>query len=72
MIWYIYHNENVTNLILIEYRLILSRVYGFVTKNNGFWIGWLDLMILLLQSLQTTIIYSAITNLLTSQITRTR
>jgi hypothetical protein len=23
---------------------ILSRVYGSVTNNNGFWIGWLDLM----------------------------
>jgi hypothetical protein len=24
--------------------LLLSRVYGSVTNNNGFWIGWLDLL----------------------------
>jgi hypothetical protein len=24
--------------------IILSRVYGSVTNNNGFWIGWLDLL----------------------------
>jgi hypothetical protein len=24
--------------------MILSRVYGSVTNNNGFWIGWLDLL----------------------------
>jgi hypothetical protein len=23
---------------------IMSRVYGFVTSNNGFWIGWWDLL----------------------------
>jgi hypothetical protein len=28
---------------------ILSRVQGFVTNNNEFWIGWLDLFALLLQ-----------------------
>jgi hypothetical protein len=26
---------------------ILSRVWGSVTNNNGFWIGWLDLLVLL-------------------------
>jgi hypothetical protein len=30
---------------------ILSRVRGFVTNNNGFWICWLDLFALPLQSL---------------------
>jgi hypothetical protein len=30
---------------------ILSRVRGSVTNNNGFWIGWLDLLALLLQLL---------------------
>jgi hypothetical protein len=34
--------------------LILSRVRGSVTNNNRFWIGWLDLLALLLQ-LQSTI-----------------
>jgi hypothetical protein len=29
---------------------ILSRVRGSVTKSNGFWIGWLNLLTLLLQS----------------------
>jgi hypothetical protein len=24
--------------------IMLSRVYGSVTNNNGFWIGWLDLL----------------------------
>jgi hypothetical protein len=42
-----------------------------VTNNNGFWIGWLDLLTLLLQSLLITIKYSAIANLPTSEITRT-
>jgi hypothetical protein len=28
---------------------ILSRVWGSVTNNNGLWIGWLDLLALLLQ-----------------------
>jgi hypothetical protein len=42
-----------------------------VTHNNGFWIGWLDLLALLLQSLLFTIIYSAIVNLPILQISRT-
>jgi hypothetical protein len=25
--------------------LILSRAWGSVTNNNGFWMGWLDLLI---------------------------
>jgi hypothetical protein len=29
---------------LIHKQYILSRVYGSVTNNNGFWIGWLDLL----------------------------
>jgi hypothetical protein len=33
------------NFVLI----LLSRVRGSVTDNNGFWIGWLDLLALLLQ-----------------------
>jgi hypothetical protein len=51
--------------------LILSRVRGSVTNNNGFWIGWLDLLTPSLQSLVITVSYSAIANLPTSQITRT-
>jgi hypothetical protein len=30
--------------LFCNYRYILSRVFGFVTNNNGFWIGWLDLL----------------------------
>jgi hypothetical protein len=56
----------------VGWNIILWRVRGSVTNNNGFWIGWLDLFILLLQSLGITINYSAIANLPTSQITRTR
>jgi hypothetical protein len=32
---------------------MLSRVWGSVTNNNGFWIGWLYLLVLLLQLLVT-------------------
>jgi hypothetical protein len=42
-----------------------------VTNNNGFWIGWLDLLTLF-QSLLITINHSVIANLPASQITRTR
>jgi hypothetical protein len=38
---------------------ILSRVQGSVTNNNGFWIGWLDLLALLLQPLLITISYNS-------------
>jgi hypothetical protein len=55
----------------IIFGLILSRVQGSLTNNNGFWIGWLNLLTLLLQSLLITINYSAIAKLPTSQITRT-
>jgi hypothetical protein len=37
-----YHNERLNEMIL-------SRVRGSVINNNGFWIGWLDLLALLLQ-----------------------
>jgi hypothetical protein len=40
------------NLVRIQI-LILSRILGSVTNNNGFWIGWLDLLALLVQSLIT-------------------
>jgi hypothetical protein len=50
----------------------LSCVYGSVTNNNGFWIGWFDLLTSLLQSLLIAINYSAIANLPTAKITRTR
>jgi hypothetical protein len=40
--WYYYPN-------------ILSRVYGSVINNNGFWIGWLELLTPSLQSLVITI-----------------
>jgi hypothetical protein len=51
---------------------ILSHVRDYVTNNNGFWIGWLDLLALLLQFLLFTINYSTTANVPTSQITRTR
>jgi hypothetical protein len=35
--------------ISIRTLIVLSRVRGSVTKNNGFWIGWSDLLALLLQ-----------------------
>jgi hypothetical protein len=35
--------------------IILSRFRGSVTNNNGFWLGWLYLLTLLLQSQQLTI-----------------
>jgi hypothetical protein len=37
---------------------ILSRVWGSVTNSNGFWIGWLDLLTLLLQLFLITINYN--------------
>jgi hypothetical protein len=37
-----------------SFPLILSRVRGSVTNNNGFWIGWLDLLAPSLQSLLNT------------------
>jgi hypothetical protein len=37
--------------------------YGCVTNNNGFWIEWLDLLTMSLQSLLITINYSTIANL---------
>jgi hypothetical protein len=48
-----------------------SRAMGSMTNNNGFWIGWLDLLTLLLQSLLFTSNYSTTANLHTSQIIRT-
>jgi hypothetical protein len=37
--------ENIKVLdIIIQKNIILSRVYDCVTNNNGFWIGWLDLL----------------------------
>jgi hypothetical protein len=42
-----------------------------LTNNDGFWIEWLDLLTLLLQSILITINYSPIANLPISQITRT-
>jgi hypothetical protein len=48
------------------------QIFGvIVTNNNGFWIWWLDLLTLLLQSLLITINYSTIANLPSSQIART-
>jgi hypothetical protein len=38
---------------------ILSRVWGSMTNNNKFWIGWLDLLALLLQLLLITIDYNS-------------
>jgi hypothetical protein len=38
---------------------IFSRVRDSVKKNNGFWIGWLDLLARLLQSLLITINYNS-------------
>jgi hypothetical protein len=40
-----------TNTILLAEFVskILSRVRGSRTNNNGFWIGWLDFLALLLQ-----------------------
>jgi hypothetical protein len=49
---------------------ILSRIYDSVTNINGFWIGLLEYVVL--RSLLITLNYSAIANLPTSQITRTR
>jgi hypothetical protein len=37
---------------------LLSRVRDSVTNNNGFWIGWMDLLALLLQSLLVTTTYN--------------
>jgi hypothetical protein len=40
--------------------MILSRARGSMTNINGFWIGWLDLFALLLQSLLITINYDSL------------
>jgi hypothetical protein len=42
-------NENwsIYRLLYVCFRIILSRVRGSVTNNNGFWIGWLDLLTLI-------------------------
>jgi hypothetical protein len=47
----------------IVFLMILSRVRGAVTKNNVFWIGWLDLLTPL-QSLLNTMNYNNTVNLL--------
>jgi hypothetical protein len=39
--------------------IVLSRVRASVTNNNGFWIGWLDLLALLLQLPLITITYNS-------------
>jgi hypothetical protein len=36
------------------YQKILTRIRGSVTNNNGFWIGWLDLLHLIYSQLGTT------------------
>jgi hypothetical protein len=41
----------------MEWWYVLSRVRGSVTNNNGFWIGWLNLLTLLLQLHLITITY---------------
>jgi hypothetical protein len=41
-----------------QYHNILWRVYGCVTNNKGFWIGYFDLLITPLQSLVITINYN--------------
>jgi hypothetical protein len=40
----IYALEKIIQDINTSGMIILSRVYGSVTNNNGFWIGWLNLM----------------------------
>jgi hypothetical protein len=64
-----YRNLHFTFLKIKEKNNILPLVRGSVTNNDGFWIGWLDLLALLLQSLLFTINYRAIAKLLISQIT---
>jgi hypothetical protein len=54
---------------LLQY--VLSRVRGSVTNNNGFWIGWLDLLTFLLQSARTYRQYSTVTDLRNLQFTVT-
>jgi hypothetical protein len=40
-----YQRGNMCHINVATYQInILSRVYGSVTNNNGFWIGWLDLL----------------------------
>jgi hypothetical protein len=44
---YVYHKSIEMFQIKIYtslYVMVLSRVHGSVTANNGFWIGWLDLL----------------------------
>jgi hypothetical protein len=52
--------------------MYLPRIRGSVTNNNGFRIGWLDLLTPSSTSPSLTINYNATANLSTSQITRTR
>jgi hypothetical protein len=56
---------------MLKYNLLLSRVYGSVTNNNGFWTVWLDL---LAASFTSSLNYNQLyrCDLPTSQITRTR
>jgi hypothetical protein len=35
---------SVRKLLIIRFALILSLVRRYVTNNNGFWIGWFDLL----------------------------
>jgi hypothetical protein len=49
----------------------LSRVRGSVTNNNGFWIGWLDLLVLLCTTSFNYKQYSAIADLHSLQFTVT-
>jgi hypothetical protein len=55
--WWLSHGE--ANFpVDVVFIMILSWVPGSVTNNNGFWIGWLDLLITSLQSLLITINYN--------------
>jgi hypothetical protein len=45
-------------VFLVTGALQKSRVRGSVTNNNGLWIGWLDLLALLLQLLLIAIAYN--------------
>jgi hypothetical protein len=46
------HGQTLHN---VQKMIVLSHVRSSVTKNNGFWIRWLDLLALLLQLQQLTI-----------------
>jgi hypothetical protein len=45
----------------------MSRVYGSVTNNNGLWIGWFDLLHLLVQSRLITINFQPSPSSLTAE-----